>query len=72
MVKAEANNSLAKTGDKTKTTLKKVDADVKTGASAGSSAAIKTGTGIQHTVKPRPASVKMQSQVKTNAGIKIH
>jgi hypothetical protein len=38
---------------------------------AGSSTTVKAAGGIKQSVKPQPASVKVHSQIKTNAGIKI-
>lgn len=38
---------------------------------ATSTAAVKSGAATAHIVKPRPASIKMNTMVKTNAGIRI-
>lgn len=70
-VKNEAGKSMEKTADNVKTDMNKAQTTAKTSVDAGSSTAVKTAAGVKQSVKPRPVSVKMHSQIKANAGIKI-
>jgi hypothetical protein len=70
-VKNGADQGISETAGKTRTDVNKAETTAKTRVDAGSSTAVKTAGGIKQSIKPRPVSVKVQSQMKTNAGIKI-
>jgi hypothetical protein len=68
---AETNKNLDEKSGKSMTEVRDAGKDVKASASIGSSAAAKTSTEIKQTSKPRPATIKMQGQMNSTAGIKI-
>ena len=70
-VKNEADKSIAETAGKTKTDMNKAETTAKTRVDAGSSTTVKAAGGIKQSIKPRPVSVKVHNQIKTNAGLKI-
>jgi hypothetical protein len=70
-VKKEADKSTAEAAGNARTDLKNTQTTAKTRVDASSSTAVKTAGGIKQSVKPWPVSVKVHSQIKTNAGIKI-
>jgi hypothetical protein len=70
-VKKEADKGIAETAGNMRTDLNKAQTTAKTRADAGSSTAVKAAGGIKQSVKPQPVSVKVHSQIKTNAAIKI-
>jgi hypothetical protein len=70
-MKNEADKSIAETAGKTKTDMNKAETTAKTSVGAGSSTTVKAAGGIKQSIKPRPVSVKVHNQIKTNAGLKI-
>jgi hypothetical protein len=70
-VKNEADKGLAETTGNARTDMNKVQTTTKSGVAAGSSTTVKTTGTFNKSVKPRPASIKVHSQIKANAGIKI-
>jgi hypothetical protein len=69
--KNEADNGIAKTASSSRSDLNKTQTTAKSSVDAGSSIAVHEAGGIKKSVKPHPASIKVQSQIKANAGIKI-
>jgi hypothetical protein len=67
----QTKSSLAKTNASAEKQAKMADGKVKAHANAGTANAIHSGAGIANASKPKPASVKMQTQLKSNARLKI-
>ncbi|HEY1872082.1 MAG TPA: hypothetical protein VGG71_13560 [Chitinophagaceae bacterium] len=70
-VKNETDKGLAETTGNARTDMNKVQTTTKSGVDAGSSTAVKTAGTIKKSVKPQPASIRVHTQIKANAGIKI-
>jgi hypothetical protein len=70
-VKNEADKDKTESAGKTRTDMNKAETTAKTKVDAGSSTAVKATGGIKQSIKPRPVSVKVHNQIKTNAGLKI-
>jgi hypothetical protein len=70
----EANrtkSTVTKTNAGVEKEAKMVNGKAKTQASAGATTAIHSGAGITNGAKPKPASIKMNTQLKSNSGLKI-
>lgn len=67
----QTETSLIETKVKAKKAIEIVDGNVQTNAKATTATALKASTGIQQVAQPKPASIKMQTQVIGNAGLKI-
>jgi hypothetical protein len=70
-VEKQSKSSLIKTSADAKTTANSANGKAKTDVKVGSASAMKAGTSIANTSKPKPASFKMQTQIKSNARLKI-
>ncbi|HMH34795.1 MAG TPA: hypothetical protein VK543_17285 [Puia sp.] len=75
--KASINDQAAVSASSTKTReamgsgTKTVSGTARSSENAAANASLKAKAGIQHAVKPRPASLKLQTQMKAGAGLKI-
>src|SRR5665647_341997 len=69
-IKTQANATVENT-NQVKTNVNKTAIKGSEKINAGSSAAIHTAAASAHAIHPRPASIKMGTMVKTNAGIRI-
>ena len=70
-ISVENNNSAAENEKHVSTTAKTTVSGTNKKIKETSSSAIEVGAKAKRVVQPRPASVKMNTQIKSNAGIKI-
>jgi len=69
-IKTQANATV-ENSNQVKTNVNKTAIKADKGISTASSTVVHTGAASAHAIHPRPASIKMGTMVKTNAGIRI-
>ena len=70
-MKEQTSSNLSKTGGKVKANVKTVNNGIQSNTSTSARESVKAGTGINPAVKPKPVVTKINTQVRTNAGLKI-
>jgi hypothetical protein len=68
---AAVSASSAKTREAMGSGMKTASGTARSSENAATNASLKAKAGIQHAAKPRPASLKLQTQMKAGAGLKI-